>query len=326
MQSPSATISLVDPGALPRIVTGPELANPLPVLRRNGREIKLLAGYSAVLQVVATGEQPLTYSWFRDGALVQSETNGILALQPLHANKSPVQYTVSVRNSYGETSRVELPYSIIVAPTGGWGGTFIFGNDDQANTVFIYDVDGETPLRDGFLAQCYSGISAEYLQPLGAPVRIGTNGVFGPLQMEMCDVQAGDPGVIQIKAWDAAKGQCYEQARDAGGKFGSSVLLTIVTGGKDGAPPARLQGFTSFSVREGLTATSRARFRDGHVSAEGTPQWKLISEPGVYMIESRILPHDWMPLQFVTNRVGSTVFLETKKPSAPTFYRARRYE
>ena len=336
--SPAATVTVVEPDSLPRIVSRPELLNPLSILRfgrawdstvstNQAPDLKLLAGYSAVFRVVAAGEKPLSYFWYRNGQplAIRTNSNGILALQRLAVDQKGADYSVVVRNAHGATPPAKFPHRIVVAPTGGWGGTVLLGNATATATNFIYEVDGITPVGKGVCVQCYSGVSPDYLLPLDVPLLVNSDGVFGPVRLEIYDAQAGTVAYVQLKAWESTAGSSYEEARDVGGKFGSSEVMKITTGLSKEAP-ASLAGFKSFRLNPGFTAGSGGMFVKGEVLADQAPQWIFVGEPGLYLIERKTPPRDWTPIQLLTNRLGTAVLVETITPSDTTFYRARRLE
>jgi hypothetical protein len=98
-------LSLQDSGVIPRIVT-----HPASLTRK--------AGEWASFGIVATGEQPLTYQWKKDGAVIPNATFESYNIQPTSiANAGG--YTVVVTNAHGSTTSDVASLSIIAASSVG---------------------------------------------------------------------------------------------------------------------------------------------------------------------------------------------------------------
>jgi hypothetical protein len=83
-----ARVATVSVQALPRIVTQPV-------------GIDSVEGSSAVLSVAATGAQPLSYQWYKDGAALDGQTSAVLSFSPLSATTHSGTYKVQVSNIVG---------------------------------------------------------------------------------------------------------------------------------------------------------------------------------------------------------------------------------
>ena len=120
----------------------------------------------------------------------------------------------------------------------------------------VFDVDGVTGLAgDAYLAQLFSGPSASELIPVGSPVPFYTGtgaGYWNPgtnSARTLPNVAPGATAFIQVRAWEAAAGLTYEKAVESG-NYGSSRIITVVTGGGGVPPslPADLVGLESFRL------------------------------------------------------------------------------
>lgn len=138
-------------------------------------------------------------------------------------------------------------------------GTVYFNNLFGAAGIDapIFDVDGETRLAgNAFLAQLYGGASAETLHAVGRPVPFGTDARAGYFDSDLSLIRAVPPvplngrAFVQVRAWETAAGETYEEAWLAGGKAGVSQILTVTTGGGGIPPslPANLVGLESFAL------------------------------------------------------------------------------
>jgi formylglycine-generating enzyme required for sulfatase activity len=83
-----ARVATVSVQELPRIVTQPV-------------GIDAVEGSSAVLSVAATGAQPLSYQWYKDGTAMEGQTSAVLSLSPLSATTHSGTYKVQVSNTVG---------------------------------------------------------------------------------------------------------------------------------------------------------------------------------------------------------------------------------
>ena len=127
------------------------------------------------------------------------------------------------------------------------GGTIVF--DTATNNMPIFDIDGTTRLAgSNFVAQVYAGPTPDILRPLGAPYYFRTGNLAGYLvaiSRQIPDLPNGKTVYVQVRAWEAASGSTYEEARWSGGKFGFSTVTPSTTGAFTKVP------MTSFSLRAG---------------------------------------------------------------------------
>lgn len=80
------------------------------------------AGWDVSFSVTATGDAPLAYQWYRDGAAIPAATGSTYRLGPAAVRDHGALFTVSVTNRFGTllSSAAQLQVSIPSAPT--WGG------------------------------------------------------------------------------------------------------------------------------------------------------------------------------------------------------------
>lgn len=116
----------------------------------------------------------------------------------------------------------------------------------------IFDIDGSTRLAGaGFLAQLYVGDTA-----VGAAVNFRTGAGAGYIVntdtvRTITGIAAGGAATVTLRAWDAAF-STYEAALNGGGKYGSSLPVTLASTGNPTAnppgTPVDLVGLQSFSL------------------------------------------------------------------------------
>jgi len=105
----------------------------------------IVAGGEVSFNVAATGSQPLTYQWRRNGSALPGATNAVLNLANVQVENAGV-YSVEVRNqagfvvSEGATLDVTLPLRITTQPE---SKTILAG----ANVTFTVAATGQEPLR-----------------------------------------------------------------------------------------------------------------------------------------------------------------------------------
>ena len=83
-----------------------------PVISSLTEHQNIIAGQTVVLAVSATGSQPMTYAWKRDGALIDGQTGASLTLQDIAGTDAGV-YSVVIRNSAGLTESAGVTVSVV---------------------------------------------------------------------------------------------------------------------------------------------------------------------------------------------------------------------
>jgi hypothetical protein len=291
-----------------------------------------LGGYFN-LTVVASGSPPLSYQWFVGGDAIADATNKNLTFASVQLGDAGV-YTVRVRNN--SSTVWSLPATLNVTTSELGGGTIDFRNRMIAGVsngvAPIFDVDGLSPLSgSNYVAQLFGGASLAALRAVGEPSAFQdafNAGYFVPQTNTLADVPPGSNAVVQIRAWDAAFGSSYEEARQMGGRVGKSDLLQVTAGGGV-MPPGSLSGLQSFSLQAGLPYFQVAVIQFVGRQPPNTLVWSLQGQAGnLYVIEKSDNYHKgsiWRPHTVVTNVTGTVTFTDTAGIGSTnfTFYRAR---
>jgi hypothetical protein len=182
------------------------------------------------LNAYAVGEAPLQYQWSKNGSIISGATNSILQFLPIQLVNAGT-YSLLITNQHGTVQSVGAVLNV----TSVTGGGIIVVNTFTNNAPTM-DVDGSTRLSGAtFRAQVYAGAAPNSLHPIGPAVNYSSGNFAGfigypsLLSRTMPDVPAGQTAYVQIRAWEAALGGSYDQARAAGGKFGFSKIFPTVT-------------------------------------------------------------------------------------------------
>ncbi len=275
-------------------------------------------GYASSLNAFAVGASPLNYQWRKNGTPVTDATNASLLFTPvdvLHAGT----YMLLVSNQFG--TALSLPAVLTVTNSAG-GGTVLFNH--YSNSAAIRDVDGVTRLAGtAYRAQLYAGATPGILRPVGASMTFvaGTyagypGGNFG-FSRQIPDVPTGQIAYLQIRAWESAAGNSYEQARASGGKYGYSAVYAMAAIGQRVAA-------TSFNLRAGEPFFRAGVLSAGFSTPDDVAQYTLSGQIGArYLIETKQPPNNWVPFRILTNATGMSVFTDTNQSGTVQFYRAR---
>jgi hypothetical protein len=279
--------------------------------------------------VAAIGTPPLQYQWYINGTLVDGATNNSLVLTNIDATNAG-SYQVTVQNPVGTVW--SLPAVLRVSDAVMGGGTLRFANHIICNNLSsnapVFDLDGYTPLSgSSFLAQLYAGPSLEQLRPAGTPLPFSTGGLagyFGPQIVTLANVAPSSNTVVQVRAWDATRGDTYEEARSLGGRFGKSALFNVATGGGP-LGPGCLAGVSSFSLQAGLPQFTVGTVQFVERQPPNIIVWAVVGQAGYrYLVEKAGRDFVWQPFTVVLNVTGTVTFTDTASSgSATTFYRAR---
>ncbi|MBM3879649.1 MAG: hypothetical protein FJ387_07995, partial [Verrucomicrobia bacterium] len=167
----------------------------------------------------------------------------------------------------------------------------IAGTVNFANRVLVdgidapvLDEDGVTRLAgEGYRAQLYGGASAEAMGALGRPVSFRSEAAAGYIAATVVvvpDVVPGGMAFVQMRAWDAAAGDTYEEALAADGKHGTSGVLSVRTGGAGSPPslPGNLLGLESFALRRGTPPAIVEPPSDLIVIAGGIARFAVVAD------------------------------------------------
>jgi hypothetical protein len=216
----------------------------------------------------------------------------------------------------------------------GGGGSVNFSNLGESH---VYDVDGTTRLPAGttFLAQLYAGPTADSLQAVAGTAAFAFPGLFDGGTRYIPSVTPGQVASVQVRVWETAYGTSYEQARDTGGRTGTSAILQVRTGGGGFPPsiPAELVGLQNFSLVPGLPPRALVFIgRSPHTFLtelkklpSGQFQFTLSGDAGaIYTIEASTDLVNWTQITNVVNSSGAVPIVDPDAANrSHRFYRAR---
>ena len=74
-----------------------------PIITRQPQNLDVVRGISATFTVVAGGNPPLSYQWFKDGAAIPGQINSSLTLTSVQPGDAGI-YTVTIANPFGSTA------------------------------------------------------------------------------------------------------------------------------------------------------------------------------------------------------------------------------
>ncbi|MBI2924776.1 MAG: immunoglobulin domain-containing protein [Verrucomicrobia bacterium] len=86
-----------------------------PVITQGPANQTVVAGNSVTFTVTATGTEPLTYVWKRDGAILNGQTSQALTINPVQASDAGT-YTVEVTNAAGGPATASATLAVLVPP------------------------------------------------------------------------------------------------------------------------------------------------------------------------------------------------------------------
>jgi hypothetical protein len=246
----NAAGSVLSDGASLVLQAGPQ---PPTIIAQSGSVVASPGG-NASFWVSVAGAEPFSYQWYFNGKAITGASARELSLTNQQASQAGT-YTVAITNPYGAVSSSGLLLNIADA---SGGGTVDFMNM-SLDMGIVYDVDGVTRLAgSAYLVQLYGGTSPENLQPIGPPASFLSSGHFAGGTRVVVTVAPGQAGWFQVKAWEAAYGCSYEEARAGGGKNGASEPFQSQTSDPrvvPPVPPARLTGMRSFALLPGGPVT-----------------------------------------------------------------------
>ena len=286
-----------------------------PVIIAQPTSQALASGFGCSLRVVALGAPPLRYQWYRNDLPVAGATNPTYVIVSLGSGNAG-SYRAAVSNLLGAT--LSLPASLVATNASGGGRLWLATNQP----VRICDLDGVTPLPpSGYSAQVYAGDSPEGLRPIGAVMPLWSGLLplhfYGGLVVP--NVPAGVTVYVQVRAWESARGLCYEEARAVGGKFGFSPVAS------GPALASQLVPIADFHLQGGLPFFYNGRLAVGDRLEDGTQQFVLQGAAGFrYLIEKEAAPNVWSPFLVVTNSTGTVTFVDSRQSqNSVGLYRAR---
>ncbi len=117
----------------------------------------------------------------------------------------------------------------------------------------FYDYQGIRLAGPRYVAQLYWGNEATSLSPIGDAVPFKVNGYFLWYERTL-PVPEGSPAWVQVRAWEIAGGNTYEEAKEAGVYTGVSNVLHIRTHNPSALEtPADLVGLKYMGIPEPST-------------------------------------------------------------------------
>ncbi len=119
----------------------------------------------------------------------------------------------------------------MLAHTGMPQGMVWFANKDSTCTCGLVDApfsdfQGIRLAGPSYVAQLYWGTEETSLSPIGDALPFKINGYFVG-QTRTLPIQGGYPAWVQVRAWEIAGGNSYEEAKDAGVYTGVSNVLYL---------------------------------------------------------------------------------------------------
>jgi hypothetical protein len=124
-----------------------------PVIMDQPLSFTNVAGAPVIFTISATGSQPLSYQWRKEGVAIPNGTNAILTLPSLGPADAG-GYTVVITNAYGSVTSSVAALMVVVPPSivatgGSFGfsnGVFGFAVAGPAGATFV--IEGSTNLTD----------------------------------------------------------------------------------------------------------------------------------------------------------------------------------
>ena len=229
--------------------------------------------------VEGAGLPGLEYHWFRNGVVIAG-ANGDTFTLPAVALGDTGFYSVTVGDGAGAFGTTAPALVGVRMPPPG--ATLRFSNHIPA-----YDLDAPVLHADGiervsgpgFVAQLWTGINAQTLQPATDPQPLLSGDLAGywegaePLATALPQVTPGAPVSAQIRVWETGYAD-FESARTAGAWIGFSEVLEVATGGSAiQVAPAPLTGLESIVLGRIPLITDSPT--DGEYAAGWLADWQV---------------------------------------------------
>jgi hypothetical protein len=286
-------------------------------------------GSSVQWSVAASGTGPLSYQWLFQSTPLAGANSGSLALDNVQMVNAG-RYQVIVSNAYGAVTSAMATLKVQNFLPGA--GTILFKNDPSNR---ILDVDGTNSVpKDGTLVVgLFAGPAPDSLQFMAPAIGFIVPGRFVGGIQTISNTVPNQLVWIQVKVWDSAFGDSYEEATAAGGKRGESELFQVRLGGSV-MPPGTLSAMPGFALSQ---PKSRAlRF----VAAPASPATPLVlrrlipSTNGWTLtltgptsvtcaIETSADLVKWKTVAYVVNESGIVEFNHGDNSEGRRFYRVR---
>lgn len=212
----------------------------------------VLPGQSFRFEVLVGGAAPFSFQWRFNGADIPGATRNYYVVPNVSAANVGT-YQVLVSNLSGSVLSREAPLSFGTPPP---GATVWFSNQAPGVDAPVFHIDCATRLSGyGYVAQLWTGPSADQLAPASAAQPFGTGSQAGYWHiidpwLALTNVAPGATVFAQVRAWLVVADGTYAGAVAAGADHGESPVFEIVAGGA-GDPPAYppvLTGLQSFCL------------------------------------------------------------------------------
>lgn len=288
------------------------------------------AGSSVQWSVAASGAGPLSYQWLFQNTPLAGANSNSLALDNVQT-VNVGRYQVIVSNAYGAVTSAVAVLNIPDHLPGA--GTISFLNFSFNR---VLDVDGTNFVAVGgtLVVGLFAGPAPDNLQ-LQAPV-IGFTPVPGRFLGGTRTISNTVPNQLvwmQVKVWDSAFGDSYEEAIAAGGKRGDSELFQVRLGGSI-IPPGTLDNMPGFALSQPKTLARRVTAAPAspatplvlHRLVPSTNGWKLtLTGPvsATCVIETSTDLLTWKTVATVVNKSGVVEYTHGDHSEARRFYRVR---
>ncbi len=286
-------------------------------------------GSSVQWSVAASGTGPLSYQWmFQSTPLAGANANS-LALdnaQTVHAGR----YQVVVSNAYGAVTSAMATLKVQDFLPGA--GTILFKNDPYNR---VLDVDGTNSVpKDGTLVVgLFAGPAPDSLQFMAPAIGFIVPGRFVGGMRTISNTEPNQLVWIQVKVWDSAFGDSYEEATAAGGKHGESELFQVRLGGSI-TPPGTLVDMPGFALsqprdralRGAAASASPATLLMLRRLVPSTNGWTLtLTGPvsATCVIEMSADLVKWKTVAYVVNQTGVLEYNHGDHSEGRRFYRVR---
>lgn len=262
-----------------------------PIVVRSPASVTLYPGEPLRLEVEVDSALPVTYQWFRNGAVLPGATRPQLEFAQITPADAG-DYTVTVANRVGSVTTPPARLTVLT-PTGG--GTVFFANEGAP----ILEADGSTPLSgQRYRAELLAGPAPDALTPTGieAPFQFDARaGHFSGGTQPLSNVPPNTEIWVQVRAWDAFYGASFEVAA-AIGRAGQSEPFTVVTGGF-GLPAGQLSGLKTFRLAAAKPPLILQQPPEFYWVIEGAPILYLVKATNYLSVYwERSTPKGWVTL------------------------------
>lgn len=218
-----------------------------PLIQTHPASITIAQGGEGQLSVAASSSLPIGYQWFRNGAMLNGQTNSTLVIANA-ALEDAGTYTVEVNNV--EASTLSAPAVVTVNPVDSSNAATLAVSNRVPNSAPVSDAAGRLLSGSRYLAQVYVEGAGGVFGRVGpaVPFLSGADaGFFQAIELVLPTIAPGSQIRVQVRAWDSSGGPTYESAVLARAERGSSAIIETTTGG-GGTPAPQLQGLASFSL------------------------------------------------------------------------------